>query len=147
MYWTMKTFAKRTKRTIFAVILILVAVACTQDDDIKDIFEEREWTLSYVQEGNVKRFSDSNKRYNVQFIDNSFNATTPGGATISGKWEADGDSRKFHCWGIQTTGSFKSDTIAQKMLQIFTDATEYDGDTHWLQIKQHKNVFMQFYSK
>lgn len=141
----MKTFAKRTKRTIFAVILILGTVACTHDDDIKDIFEEREWALSYVQEGTIKRFSD--KKYSVQFIDNSFNATMPGGATISGKWEADGDSRKFRCWSIQATGNLKNDTIAQKMLQIFTDATAYDGDTHWLQIKQQKNVFMQFYSK
>lgn len=141
----MKTFVKRTKRAIFAIMLMLTATACTQDDDIKDIFVERAWTLSYIQEGSVKRFS--NKKYDVSFIDNSFNATAPNGATISGKWEADGDSRRFRCWNIQTTGSFKGDTIAQKMLQIFTDATAYDGDTHWLQIKQQKNVFMQFYSK
>ena len=107
--------------------------------------EDGEWVISYIQEGAIKRYSD--KKYNVHFIDNNFNATTPSGAQIKGKWEADGKSRKFHCWNIQTTGSFKGDTIAQKMLQIFTDATAYDGDTNWLQIKQQKNVYMQFYSK
>lgn len=141
----MKTFAKKTTRIIFAFFMLLTTVACTQEDDINDIFEEREWTLSYIQEGTTKRYS--NKKYNVIFAGNSFNATTPGGAKISGKWEADGNSRKFQCLDVRSSGSLKGDTIAQKMLQIFTDATAYDGDTNWLQIKQQKNVFMQFYSK
>ena len=141
----MKTFVERAKRTIFVATLMLALSACTQDDDITDIFTGRGWTLSYVQDGATKRYST--KKYDVQFIDNTFNATSPGGATISGRWEADGNSRKFHCWNVQSTGSLKGDTIAQKMLQIFTDATSYDGDTHWLQIKQNKSTFMQFYSK
>ena len=70
----------------------------------------------------------------------------PNGAAINGKWEANGNSRKFQCWNINTTGNLKGDTIAEKMLQIFQNAKSYDGDTNWLQIKQQKNVFMQFYS-
>ena len=122
-----------------------VIVACTPQDDIAEIFTEQEWTLSLVQEGSKKRYSD--KKYNVTFEDTEFSASTPNGGSISGKWEANGSDRSFRCWNVQSAGDFKNDTIAQKMLQIFRNATSYDGDTNWLQIKEQKNVYMQFYSK
>ena len=65
----MKTFAKKTTRIIFAFFMLLTTVACTQEDDINDIFEEREWTLTYIQEGTTQRYS--NKKYNVIFAGNS----------------------------------------------------------------------------
>ena len=140
----MKTFAETVKRIIFATMLLLATASCTHDD-IGEIFIDREWTLSLVKEGAIKRYS--NKKYNVLFTDENFNVTTPGGAGIKGEWAADNKNRTFHCWNIKTTGSLKGDTIAEKMLQIFTNATSYDGDTNWLQIKEQKNVYMQFYSK
>ena len=143
--YTMIFFAESIKRTIFATLLIICAVSCSNDDNITEIFRDREWALSLVREGSVERYSD--KRYNVKFAETTFTATMPGGATISGKWEADGSSRSFRCWNVRTDGSIKGDTIAEKMLQIFTNATSYDGDTNWLQIKQQKNVYMQFYSR
>ena len=141
----MNNFAGRVKSAIFATTLLLLFASCSNDDNITEIFREREWTLSLVKEGAVERYS--NKKYKVQFADNSFDATMPGGATIHGKWEADGGTKSFRCWDVRTEGSIKGDTIAEKMLQIFRDATSYDGDTNWLQIKQQKNVYMQFYSK
>lgn len=140
----MKTFAERTKSVIFAATLLLCAASCTHDD-ITEIFVDREWTLSLVKEGAVVRYSD--KKYRVIFTEEDFNATTPNGSAINGKWKADNKSRSFQCWNIRTTGSLKGDTIGEKMLNIFTNATSYDGDTNWLQIKQHKNTYMQFYSK
>lgn len=41
----------------------------------------------------------------------------------------------------------RGDTIGEKMLNIFTNAKSYEGDTNWLQIKQQKNTYMQFYSR
>lgn len=140
----MKIFAGKIKYAIFAAALVLALTSCSEDD-ITEIFRDREWTLSLVKEGAVERYS--NKKYNVQFAESSFEAFMPGGATINGKWEADGSSKKFRCWDVRTQGSIKGDTIAEKMLQIFQNATSYDGDTNWLKIKQQKNVFMQFYSK
>lgn len=142
----MKIFVETTKRIIFAATFALTLTACTPDDNISEIFVGRQWTLSYIQEGSVKRYNGA-KKYDVLFTDATFSATTPSGSTISGKWEANGETRKFHCWNVQTTGTLKGDTIAEKMLRIFTDATSYDGDTNWLQIKKDKKTFMQFYNK
>ena len=137
-------FAERIKSIIFATALILTLASCNNEDNITEIFREREWTLSLVKEGSIERYS--NKKYTVQFAESSFTAAMPGGATIRGKWEADGGTKSFRCWDIRTEGSIKGDTIAEKMLQIFQNATSYDGDTNWLQIKQQKNTYMQFYS-
>lgn len=141
----MNYFAEKIKSAIFAAALILTLASCSSEDDITEIFRDREWTLSLVKEGSVERYSS--KKYNVLFAESSFKAATPGGATISGKWEADGGTKSFRCWDVRTEGNIKGDTIAEKMLQIFRNATSYDGDTNWLQIKQQNNVYMQFYSK
>ena len=101
--------------------------------------------MSLVREGAVERYS--NKKYKVIFTDEEFNAIMPGGSAITGKWKADNKSRSFQCWGIKTTGSLRGDTIGEKMLNIFTNAKSYEGDTNWLQIKQQKNTYMQFYSR
>lgn len=141
----MKNIAEQFKRVIFATLLILCAASCDNKDDITGIFREQEWTLSLVKEGAVERYSD--KKYRVKFAETTFDATMPGGSAISGRWEANGSTKRFRCWDIRTSGTIKGDTIAEKMLQIFTNAKSYDGDTNWLQIKQQDNVYMQFYSK
>ena len=139
----MKTFAETTKRIIFATVLLLTIGACTPDDNIGDIFIDRQWTLTYIREGSVQ-YDNRGKKYSVQFTDDGFTATSPSGVAINGKWEANGKTRRFHCWNLQTTGSLEGDTIAGKMLKIFTEATSYSGDTNWLHINKDKNTYMQF---
>lgn len=139
----MKTFAKTTKSIIFVVALLLGIQACNPDDNIGEIFIDRQWTLTYIREGSVQ-YENRGKKYSVLFTQDGFSATTPSGSAINGKWAANGKTRKFNCWNIQTTGSLKGDTIAEKMLHIFTNATSYNGDTNWLHIKKDKNTYMQF---
>lgn len=140
----MKNIAEQIKRIIFAVMLATTVAACSEDN-IEDIFVEREWKLTYVNDGGVKRFT-KDKVYSIQFFENSFKATLPGGGTINGNWSANGNTREFRCSNIRTSGHFAGDTIAEKMIQILTNAKKYEGDTNWLQIKQQENVFMQFYN-
>ena len=51
----MKIFVETTKRIIFAATFALTLTACTPDDNISEIFVGRQWTLSYIKEGYVKR--------------------------------------------------------------------------------------------
>ena len=140
----MKSIAEQSKRVIFALMLAFSLASCSKDD-IDDIFIEREWKVTYINEGGVKRYTQG-KKYTVQFLDNTFKATTPTGGTIEGNWQANGDTRQFSCSNLRTSGLQAKDTIAQKMLQILTSAKKYDGDTNWLQIKQQDNIFIQFYN-
>lgn len=142
----MKILAEKIKSAIFAVLLLLCVASCTHDD-IKEIFIDREWTLTYILREDSVQYDNRGKKYKVIFTDEEFNAIMPGGSAITGKWKADNKSRSFQCWGIKTTGSLRGDTIGEKMLNIFTNAKSYEGDTNWLQIKQQKNTYMQFYSR
>ena len=142
----MKHIAKQIIRAIFALSLPFVAVSCVGDDDINAIFRERTWKLTYIKEGSVQRYTKE-KVYSIEFLERTFTATMPNGATITGNWLANGDSsHSFTCNNIRTNGNIKGDTIALKMRDILTNAKSYSGDTNWLQIKQQENTFMQFYN-
>lgn len=140
----MKNIAKQIKRIIFATILVTAVIAC-KEDDINEIFVEREWKLTLIKDGGEIKYTQD-KVYTIQFFDNTFKATLTNGGAINGNWKANGSTREFSCSNVRTSGSFAGDTIAQKMVQILTNAKKYSGDTNWLQIKQQENVYMQFYN-
>lgn len=133
------------KRIIYAIMLLMAIVSCNKEDDIDDIFVGRNWKLSYIQEGNIRR--NSNKDYSILFQENIFEATLPGGKNIKGNWRANGETRSFNCANVKASGSLRGDTIAEKMLQILTKAQNYAGDENYLQIKEQHNVYIQFHNR
>lgn len=142
----MRYIAKTTKTIIFVLIFITLS-ACNNSDDINEIFIGNDWKLTYIEEGGIRRWSSQENAYNLSFAANSFSATTPGGGKISGRWSANGKTREFRCTNIHAEGISANDTIARKMIQMFSEATSYDGDTHYLQIIKEKNNLMQFYNR
>ena len=142
----MRNIAK-TAKTIIFVLTIAMLSACNNSDDVNEIFIGHNWKLTYIEEGGIRRWSSQENPYGLTFAANTFSATTPGGGKISGRWSADGKTREFRCTNIHTEGISASDTIARQMIQMFTEATSYDGDTHYLQIIKEKNNLMQFYNR
>lgn len=142
----MKEIAKTTKRIIFVLALITI-VACNNSDDINEIFIGHNWKLTYIEEEGIRRWPSQDKRYGLTFTENYFNASTPGGGKISGRWFADGKTREFNCSNIQTESIGANDTIGIQMVQIFNEATSYEGDIHYIQIKTENNDLMQFYNR
>lgn len=136
-------------RKIYLPIILLASIlfcACSQSDDIVDIFMNRTWKLSLIREGNKN--IDPKGIYSLQFFDGAFTATTPKGATISGKWQADGSNRMFRCTQVSVSnGDISNDSIAKKMKNIFEKSESYNGDINYLQIKQQNNVYMQFHNR
>ena len=139
----MKHIGKTIKRITFVLLLLTSTMACTSEDDIEEIFVDRTWTLTYIKEGATTRYTEG-KKYSILFSDNAFTATTPGGNTITGYWQANGDNRTFTCSNVRTNGNISKDTIAQKMRDILVSSKKYEGDTNWLRIKQQENVYMLF---
>ena len=141
----MRNISGIAKRVV-AILALTAIVACNNSDDISDIFIGNDWKLAFIKEGGFQR--PTNKGiYSLTFGANKFNVSTPNGGKISGRWSADGKIRSFRCTDIVHEGILTTDTIASQMLQIFSEASSYDGDTHWLQIKITKNHFMQFYNQ
>ena len=141
----MRNIAKAAKSAIFALALALTA--CNNSDDISEIFIGHDWRLTYIEEGGIRRWPSQNSGYSLMFGENSFDATTPNGGRISGRWIANGETRRFSCTNIRTEGISANDTIARQMVELLKEAKSYDGDIHYLQIIKEKNHLMQFYNR
>lgn len=138
-------------RIIKTALIILAAISfasCNKEDDIQEIFIDRIWTLTFIQEGKEHFVPQNNTAYTMLFKGNTFTLTTPANATITGNWQADGDSRTFRCSNIRTNGNITNDDIAKRMRNMLQNAVSYNGDANYLQIiVQQGNAFMQFYNK
>lgn len=140
------------KNIIIKTALIILATisfaSCNKEDDIQEIFIDRIWTLTFIQEGKEHFVPQNNTAYIMLFKGNTFTLTTPADATITGNWQADGDSRTFRCSNIRTSGNITNDDIAKRMRNMLQNAVSYNGDANYLQIiVQQGNAFMQFYNK
>lgn len=134
------------KTAAFFACMAIFMTSCNNSDDLNEIFQNNTWKLSFFREGTSNTAVKGD--YNVKFYDNSFTATTPSGAAISGMWKADNKSRTFNCTNIRVSnGNIGNDTTAIKMKTFFEKATTYQGDANYLQIKQQNNVFMQFHNR
>lgn len=138
-------------RIIKTALIILAAItfaSCNKEDDIQEIFIDRSWTLTFIQEGKEHFVPQNNAAYIILFKGSTFTLTTPANATISGNWQADGGSRTFRCSNIRTSGNITNDDIAKRMRNMLQNAVSYNGDANYLQIiVQQGNAFMQFYNK
>lgn len=142
----MKKISNKLLKPLLLFALILTMQACNNTDDINDIFCERTWYLTYIKEANTERFP-KDKLYSINFQKDNFEARMPNGATIKGKWYADGGKdRTFSCTQIKKEGNFSDDIIAESIYNIISNAKSYDGDTNWLHIKKDKNTYMQLYN-
>ena len=100
----MRSIAKAAKSAIFALTLTLALAACNNSDDISEIFIGHDWRLTYIEEGGIRRWPAQDSGYSIMFGEYSFNATTPNGGRISGRWSANGETRQFSCTNIRTEG-------------------------------------------
>ncbi len=145
---TIETIVKKTSRLLFALLFALSAGACSNDDDLKEIFIGHNWRLTFVQNGGERLPSDG-KEYKILFSEGVFTFSTPTGATLSGNWQASssGDKRTFGCRNIKVTGNIASDNIATAIKDILENATTYEGTSHYLKIIHTRNAFVQFYNR
>ena len=112
------------KKLFLTIVLALASLtSCDSGDSLTDIFLSHPWKLSFFKEGTMITSPSSKVVYILKFYDTTFTFTTPGGATISGYWQA---------------------TKAQNILK---NARYYEGDANWLQLQVQDNTYMQFHNK
>lgn len=135
------------KKVIWIICMTIALCSCNDSDDINEIFMNRNWTLSFFQEGTTRTPSPEKENYIIRFYEGSFVASSTNGAEITGNWSADNKTRDFACTNIRTNSKAESDATAGKMTTFLKKATHYEGDANWLKIKQTDNVYMQFYNR
>ena len=137
------------KKIFLIVVMVLTSLcSCDSGDSLTDIFLSHPWKLSFFKEGTLITSPKQKVAYMLKFYDTTFTFTTPGGATISGYWQADNKERTFRCTQVRVAnGSISGDTIAMKAENILKNARYYEGDANWLQIQVQNNTYMQFHNK
>ena len=132
------------KKILFIFIAVVIC-SCNDSDDIAEIFMNKTWKLSFIQEGTER--VNAKDGYTMIFYENVFAISTPNGSDITGRWTVDNESRRLQCSEIKTNGNISNDATAVKMEIILKKATHYEGDANWLQIKQTDNIYMQFHNR
>ncbi|MBO7230252.1 MAG: DUF4847 family protein [Bacteroidaceae bacterium] len=142
----MKKILNTVGKSFVLLVVVLTMTTCNTTDDINAIFRGHTWNLTYIKEPDIERFP-KDKQYSISFKNDNFEANMPNGATIKGKWHADGSkNRTFSCTQMRVEGNIADDVIASSIYNILINAKNYDGDTNWLHIIKDKNTYMQFYN-
>jgi hypothetical protein len=129
---------------MYLLLVVATIAACSREDDINEIFTGHTWQLTYIDDGGLRRWPGYNMSYSLQFTQTGFNASTPGGGSISGRWQANGETHEFRCTDISSSNIANNDTIGRLMLKQLKEAVSYDGDIHYLKLIKDKNQQMQF---
>lgn len=135
---------KRIIKHTLMLLAVATIAACSKGDDINEIFTGHQWQLTYIDDGGIRRWPAYNDKYSLQFTQTGFSATTPGGGSINGRWQANGETREFRCTDVRSSSIANNDTIGRLMLKQLKEAESYNGDIHFLKIIKDKNQQMQF---
>ena len=136
-----------TKTLLLTFALALSFTGCSNDDDLDEIFRNRSWNLTYIQDG-VERLVPQEKGYTLIFSETGFTFTTPSGATAEGNWWADGGSHTITFSDITASNAINGNALAQAVIAILQNAVMYSGDANWIQIIEEPGYrYMQFYNR
>ena len=136
-----------TKTLLLALTLALSFTGCSNDDDLDEIFRNRNWNLTFVQNG-TERVVPQENGYTLYFSETAFTFTTPAGATAEGNWYADGGSHTITFSDITASNAINDNPVAQAVITILQNAVMYSGDANWIQIIEEPGYrYMQFYNR
>lgn len=158
--------------SLLAIALLLPALSgCDQEDDVLGILTGKVWKLTYIavegDESKMYNFWGENTtayknsmdalkidaNYNITFdgseingiISGSFTANTAS-TTITGRWTADGGSRKFTTSDIRVNGAERDAFLGNAFTTGLRNAEKYSGDNNNLYIyyKEGQRTFIMF---
>lgn len=167
----MKNWTRHIYSLLMFALLLPVLSGCDQEDNVIGIFTDKVWKLTYIAaEGNEDKmynfWGDNNTAYQnsmnalkedanyiITFEGGDVNGTITGtfsahtaSATITGRWTADGGSRKFTTSDIRVNGSERDAYLGKAFTYGLRNAEKYSGDNNNLFIyyKEGQRTFIIF---
>lgn len=158
---------KNIKRLLVAFLAAMTIMplisACSDDDDLKEIFTGKKWKMSYIfNENNYKVPADlwegdSSRRdasltsrdtegnYTIVFtgaeISGSFHGAVSGrtvNSQFTGQWDANPRTHELNISELSWTGT-ETDIMAKSFKQGLENAFKFSGDSNNLYIYYHPN--------
>ena len=137
-------------RIILAMLVCTFFTACTQDDDIEEIFIGKTWYMSGgklngtdFSKDEVSELYVNKDSYWIVFSNNSFNGRLSAGSNLSGTWEADGKHRTLKL-NITTAENCETIVLDRNILHVLKNINRYRGDANILEIFSEEDSYINF---
>lgn len=145
---------KKILSTLLTLIAILTALplitACSNEDDIDEIFIGRTWYMNGATVNGKKLNSEiknfytpaGSKAYYITFSSGTFTGMMSEGKPFSGTWEADAGKQTLT---LKLTKTADLDTPFDKQIyNIVANTTRYTSGADFLQLKQDNDNIVLF---
>lgn len=140
------------KKAIYIVLYLtldLLAVSCSLEDDINEIFVSKTWYMtggrlnSQDLNKDVKNFySDAGRNaYNIHFVEGKFTGTLSTGLNFEGRWNVNPKTQDLSL--VFTKEPNVSETFDHNIYSVLKNIKYYEGDSNYLILYSDKNNFIR----
>lgn len=135
------------------MMMCLLLIACSNDDDINEIFINNRFKITGLTYNgqktvkDVKEFYEVNDTYWIAFSQSAITGVLQPGMKIEGTWNADGKSRELSINLTSPRSAEGASDICSKVFSILTHATSYSGDKNVMKIKWDNGSFIEMSSE
>jgi len=141
------------KRIGTILMMCLLLMACSTDDDINEIFMGNRFKITGLTYNgqktvkDVKEFYEVNDTYWIAFSQSTFTGVLQPGMKIEGTWNANGSNRALSIDITSPRNAEGASDICSKVFSILKNATSYSGDKNVIQIKRDNSSFIELSSE
>ena len=149
----------KTKHFLYSLLLTLPLLFSCQEDDINEIFVSGTWNVgNFYTGGDWNKYDNDKARakytkeedikalnaLTVTFLeDGTFQGRLANNATLSGRWQANGEKRTISITNLKTSNTVTGKS--KELVEALENAAHYKGDKNYLKIApEAKNSYVQF---
>ena len=148
----------KAKHILYSLLLILPMLFGCQEDDINEIFVSGTWNVgNFYNGGDWNKYDNDGGRakYTKEEDKRALNALTitfqedgtlqgrlANNATLTGRWQANGDKRTISITNLKTSNSVTGKS--KELVEALENAAYYKGDKNYLKLAPAtKNSYVQ----
>ena len=149
----------KAKHILYSLLLTLPMLFSCQEDDINEIFVSGTWTVgNFYNGGDWSKYDNDGARakytkeediralnaLTVTFLeDGTLQGRLANNATLSGRWQANGDKRTISITNLKTSNTVTGKS--KELVEALENAAHYKGDKNYLKLApEAKNSYVQF---
>lgn len=150
----------KAKHILYSLLLTLPMLFSCQEDDINEIFVSGTWNVGnfynggdwskYDNDGGIPKYQNNGEdakalnSLTVTFLkDGTLQGRLANNATLSGRWQANGDKRTISITNLKTSNTVTGKS--KELVEALENAAHYKGDKNYLKLApEAKNSYVQF---
>jgi signal transduction histidine kinase len=127
----------------------LIATSCENEDDIEEIFWNKNWKITgatingtSINSEALKELYASAQSYYLIFSAGTMKGFLSPNCPITGAWSANGKNHDFHC-DLNVAENINESALNLQLYEILNNAKKYNGDGNVLRIEVDSRNFIR----